>query len=187
MAKRLFDIALSMLLILATSPLLLTIVILVRVTSPGPALYWSRRIGMDNREFLMPKYRTMRTDTPQLATHLLQDPDKYLTTIGRFLRSTSLDELPQLYSILKGDMSLVGPRPALFNQYDLVELRTKAGVHKLKPGLTGRAQVRGRDDLSIEDKVRYDQEYLENISLLFDLKILLLTIRNVIQREGVHH
>jgi O-antigen biosynthesis protein WbqP len=187
MTKRLFDIVLSLLLILAASPFLLTIAILVRATNPGPALYWSRRIGMDNREFLMPKYRTMKTGTPQLATHLLPDPDKYLTTAGGFLRKTSLDELPQLYSILKGDMSFVGPRPALFNQHDLVELRTKAGVHKLKPGLTGWAQVSGRDDLSIEDKVRYDREYLENRSFLFDSRILLLTFRKVFQKEGVHH
>ena len=185
--KRILDITLSSLLTIILSIPLLVIAILVRTTSEGPALYWSRRIGMHNREFMMPKFRTMRTDTPQLATHLLLSPDKYLTAIGDFLRKSSLDELPQLYSILKGDMSIVGPRPALFNQYDLIDLRTTAGIHTLKPGLTGWAQVCGRDDLSIEDKVRFDLEYLEKMSLSLDIKILLLTIRKVFKREGVHH
>lgn len=185
--KRLFDIVLSSLLAIILAVPLLIIAILVRTTSDGPALYWSRRVGLNNREFLMPKFRTMKIDTPQLATHLLPSPDRYLTVIGGFLRKTSLDELPQLYSILKGDMSIVGPRPALFNQYDLVDLRTKAGVHTLKPGLTGWAQVCGRDNLSIEEKVRYDREYMKNISMQLDARIVLLTVKKVVQKKDIQH
>jgi O-antigen biosynthesis protein WbqP len=161
--------------------------LLVRITSPGPVLYWSDRVGRHNRIFKMPKFRSMRIDTPALATHLLQNPDQWLTPIGSFLRKTSLDELPQLWSILKGDMSFVGPRPALFNQDDLIALRTDAGVHELVPGLTGWAQVNGRDELPIPDKVKLDVEYLQRCSFWFDLWILWLTLLKVLRRDGVSH
>lgn len=163
------------------------IALLVRWTSPGPALYWSDRVGRNNRIFKMPKFRSMRLDTPAVATHLLSDPDKYLTPVGPFLRKSSLDELPQLWSIFRGDMSLVGPRPALFNQHDLIQLRTQAGVEKLVPGLTGWAQINGRDELPIPDKVRLDAEYLLRQSLGFDLKIIFLTLWRVLRRDGVNH
>ncbi|MBB5278807.1 O-antigen biosynthesis protein WbqP [Rhizobium rosettiformans] len=159
----------------------------VRLTSPGPAIYWSRRVGKDNSIFLMPKFRTMRTDTPVVATHLLTDPSRHLTPIGGFLRKSSLDELPQLWCILKGEMSLVGPRPALFNQDDLIAARTEAGVHALKPGLTGWAQVNGRDELEIPLKVAYDAEYLRRQSFMFDLRILILTALKVAGARGVSH
>lgn len=161
--------------------------LLVRLTSRGPALYWSDRVGRDNRMFRMPKFRTMRIDTPAVATHLLTNPDAYLTSIGGWLRRTSLDELPQLWSILRGNMSFVGPRPALFNQDDLIELRTLAGVHHLVPGLTGWAQIHGRDELSIPDKVALDVEYLRRRSLLLDLRILVMTFRSTLRGEGVSH
>ncbi|TAK90675.1 MAG: sugar transferase [Burkholderiaceae bacterium] len=160
---------------------------LVRMTSTGSALYWSDRVGRRNRVFRMPKFRSMRIDTPPVATHMLTDPDVYLTTIGPFLRKTSLDELPQLWSILKGDMSFVGPRPALFNQADLIELRTRYGVHELVPGLTGWAQVNGRDELPIPEKVKLDVEYLQRRSLWFDLRILWLTLIKVVRSDGVSH
>ena len=159
----------------------------VKGTSPGPALYWSDRIGRNNRVFKMPKFRSMRIDTPAVATHLLQNPDQWLTPIGSFLRKSSLDELPQLWSILKGDMSFVGPRPALFNQDDLIALRTNAGVHKLVPGLTGWAQVNGRDELPIPEKVKLDLEYLHRRSFGFDLWILWLTLLKIVRRDGVSH
>jgi O-antigen biosynthesis protein WbqP len=159
----------------------------VKLTSRGPAVYWSERIGRDNRRFRMPKFRTMRVDTPVVATHLLESPERWLTPIGSFLRSTSLDELPQLWSILVGDMSLVGPRPALFNQHDLIELRTRRGVHRLRPGLTGWAQIHGRDEVPIPEKVAYDAWYLEHRSLALDLRIVLLTAVKVLRREGVAH
>jgi O-antigen biosynthesis protein WbqP len=159
----------------------------VRLTSPGPALYWSDRVGRNNRLFKMPKFRSMRIDTPAVATHLLQNPAQWLTPIGSFLRKSSLDELPQLWSILKGDMSFVGPRPALFNQDDLIALRTEAGVHELVPGLTGWAQINGRDELPIPQKVALDVEYLHQRSLVFDLKILWLTAVRVLARDGVAH
>lgn len=162
------------------------IVILVKLTSPGPAIHWSKRIGKNNQIFLMPKFRTMRIDTPQVATHLL-DGKSYLTPIGGFLRKSSLDEIPQLISVLKGDMSLVGPRPALFNQYDLMELRTKHGVHTLLPGVTGWAQINGRDELSIPEKVEYDADYLKRKSLSFDVKIIFLTALKVVLRKGISH
>jgi O-antigen biosynthesis protein WbqP len=185
--KRLLDCLLaSALLLLLTVPILL-IVLLVKATSPGPVIYWSDRIGKDNRIFRMPKFRTMRTDTPAVATHLLADPSRYLTPIGGFLRKTSLDELPQLWSIIVGDMSFVGPRPALFNQDDLIALRTERGVHRLIPGLTGWAQVNGRDDLPIPVKVDYDVYYLNRRSLSFDMKIILMTVFKVMQREGIKH
>ena len=159
----------------------------VRLTSPGPVLYWSERVGRHNRIFKMPKFRSMRIDTPAVATHLLQNPDQWLTPIGSFLRKSSLDELPQLWSILKGDMSFVGPRPALFNQDDLIALRTERGVHELVPGLTGWAQVNGRDELPIPQKVALDAEYLQRQSLQFDLKILWMTVLKVLARDGVSH
>lgn len=163
------------------------IALLVRWTSPGPALYWSDRVGRNNRIFKMPKFRSMRLDTPAVATHLLSEPDQYLTPVGPFLRRTSLDELPQLWSIFRGDMSLVGPRPALFNQQDLIALRTEAGVERLVPGLTGWAQINGRDELPIPDKVRLDAEYLRRRSFGFDLKIIFLTVWRVLRRDGVNH
>jgi O-antigen biosynthesis protein WbqP len=171
-------------LIVVALPLLL-IAALVRATSPGPAIHWSKRVGQGNALFLMPKFRTMRIDTPQVATHLMSEPERWLTPIGGFLRRTSLDELPQLLSVLRGDMSLVGPRPALFNQDDLVALRTQAGVEVLRPGLTGWAQINGRDDLPIPVKVRLDAEYLQRRSFGLDLKILLITLAG--GAKGVSH
>ena len=187
MLKRIFDIVFSLIVLLISILPILVIAAAVRLTSPGPAIYWSDRVGKDNTIFRMPKFRTMRTDTPAVATHLMIDPDAYLTPVGKFLRKTSLDELPQLWSILKGDMSVVGPRPALFNQDDLVELRTAASVHKLSPGLTGWAQVNGRDELPIPEKVKLDTEYLQRKSFLFDLKIIFLTFVKVLHRQGVAH
>ena len=165
----------------------LVVMVLVRLTSNGPALYWSDRVGVGNKIFKMPKLRTMRIDTPEVATHLMQNPATYLTPFGSFLRKSSLDELPQLWSILKGDMSFVGPRPALFNQDDLIALRTEKGVHRLIPGITGWAQINGRDDLPIPVKVEYDVYYLEHRSLMFDSKILFLTLFKVLRSEGVTH
>lgn len=162
------------------------VVILVKITSPGPAIHWSKRIGRNNQIFLMPKFRTMQIDTPQVATHQL-DGKSFLTPIGGFLRKSSLDEIPQLISVIKGDMSLVGPRPALFNQYDLMDLRTKHGVHTLLPGVTGWAQINGRDELSIPDKVQFDADYLKKKSLSFDLKIIFMTAAKVILRKGISH
>lgn len=163
------------------------VAVLVKLTSAGPVLYWSDRVGRDNRIFRMPKFRSMQVGTPAVATHLLQNPDVYLTPIGSFLRKSSLDELPQLWSILVGDMSFVGPRPALFNQEDLIALRTECGIHRLTPGLTGWAQVNGRDELPIPDKVRLDLEYLNRISVWFDVRILWLTANKVLARDGVSH
>lgn len=185
--KRLFDIALALPLSLLALPLLIVLGILVRVTSRSPALYWSLRVGRDNRIFRMPKLRTMRDGAPELATHLFAGAQRYLTPLGDFLRRTSLDELPQLFSILAGDLSFVGPRPALFNQDDLVNLRTGLGIHKLAPGLTGWAQVNGRDRLTIEEKVRFDAEYLQKQSFWFDLRILAMTVGKVLVREGISH
>nr|WP_218905126.1 sugar transferase [Paraburkholderia bryophila] len=159
----------------------------VRLTSAGPVLYWSDRVGRNNDIFRMPKFRSMRVGTPAVATHLLADANAYLTPIGSFLRKSSLDELPQIWSILKGDMSLVGPRPALFNQADLIELRTREGIHTLAPGLTGWAQVNGRDELPIPQKVRLDKEYMERRSLWFDIRILWMTFAKVIRRDGITH
>jgi len=182
---------LDLILAVAVSAILLPCVICVgiyvRTTSPGPVIYWSDRIGQRNRIFKMPKFRTMRVDTPAVATHLLPDPKQVLTPIGSFLRRSSLDELPQLWSILKGDMSFVGPRPALFNQYDLIALRTECGVDALVPGLTGWAQVNGRDALSIADKVQFDLQYLENRSFLMDMRILYMTFIKVLRRAEVSH
>lgn len=185
--KRLFDLMLALPAALVLVLPILLIALAVRLTSPGPALYWSDRVGRQNRIFKMPKFRSMRTDTPAVATHLLDDPARWLTPIGPFLRRSSLDELPQLWSILKGDMSFVGPRPALFNQEDLIALRTEAGVHELVPGLTGWAQINGRDELPIPQKVALDAEYMRQRSLAFDLRILWLTAVKVLRREGVQH
>jgi O-antigen biosynthesis protein WbqP len=185
--KRLFDLALALVAAVFLALPIAVVAIVVRLTSPGPALYWSERVGRQNRIFKMPKFRSMRTDTPAVATHLLRNPDQWLTPIGPFLRKSSLDELPQLWSILKGDMSFVGPRPALFNQDDLITLRTEKGVHELVPGLTGWAQVNGRDELPIPQKVALDAEYLQRQSLQFDLKILWMTALKVIARDGVSH
>lgn len=185
--KRLSDFILALMMLMLFAPVILLIAMAVRLTSTGPILYWSNRVGRNNALFRMPKFRTMRTDTPAVATHLLNEPDTYLTSIGGFLRKTSLDELPQLFSILTGKMSFVGPRPALFNQDDLIALRTKKGVHILTPGLTGWAQVNGRDELPIPVKVDFDEYYLLHHSLPFDVKILALTALKVIRREGVNH
>jgi O-antigen biosynthesis protein WbqP len=161
--------------------------VLVRLTSPGPVIYWSDRVGQFNKIFKMPKFRSLKTDTPAVATHLLKDPNQWLTPVGSFLRKSSLDEIPQLWSILKGDMSFVGPRPALFNQNDLIDLRTEKGVHVLRPGLTGWAQVNGRDELAIPEKVQLDMEYLDKRSFIFDLKILVMTAQIVLSKSGVTH
>lgn len=185
--KRAFDIFLSLVLIILLFVPLVFVFIAVYFTSKGPVLYWSKRVGKNNELFLMPKFRTMRYKTPEVATHLLEDANSYLTPIGSFLRRTSIDELPQLYSVLKGDMSFVGPRPLLFNQYDLIELRSEKKIHKLYPGLTGWAQVNGRDGLTIEEKVNFDNEYIYQQSFLFDIKILLMTVSRVISKKGVSH
>jgi O-antigen biosynthesis protein WbqP len=175
------------LLLLLTLPVFIVLAIVIRTTSKGPALYWSDRVGKENRVFKMPKFRSMRINTPQLATHLLPNPDTFITAIGRFLRKTSLDELPQLSSILAGDLSFVGPRPALFNQKDLVALRTARGIHHLVPGLTGWAQVNGRDEIPIPVKVQFDFEYLQRRSFLFDLQIIFITAVKVLRSEGIQH
>jgi O-antigen biosynthesis protein WbqP len=185
--KRTLDIALSGLALLVLAIPIAIVALAVKLTSPGPVLYWSERIGRGNTSFRMPKFRSMRVDTPVVATHLLESPERWLTPIGSFLRKSSLDELPQLWSILVGDMSIVGPRPALFNQHDLIELRTRRGVHQLRPGLTGWAQVNGRDELPIPEKVAYDAWYLEHQSLALDLRIVLLTAVKVLRKEGVAH
>lgn len=185
--KRLFDLLLALCAGLVLLAPVLLVALAVRITSPGPALYWSDRVGRHNRIFRMPKFRSMRIDTPAVATHLLTDPGKYLTPIGPFLRKSSLDELPQLWSILCGDMSFVGPRPALYNQDDLIALRTQQGVHELVPGLTGWAQVNGRDELPIPQKVALDAEYLRRQSLGLDLRILWMTFVKVLRRDGVAH
>jgi len=187
MIKRIFDLVMVSFLLCFLSVPILIIGLMVRFTSKGPILYWSDRIGINNSIFKMPKFRTMCIDTPAIATHLMKNPDKYLTSIGFFLRKFSLDELPQLYSILKGDVSFVGPRPALYNQDDLVKLRTEKGIHKIIPGITGWAQVNGRDELPIPVKVEFDEYYLKNRSFLFDFKILFKTFVKVLRREGVSH
>lgn len=185
--KRIFDFSVALVAGVVLLVPILIVAALVRVTSRGPALYWSDRVGRDNRIFRMPKFRSMRVDTPAVATHLLPDPKACLTPIGGTLRRTSLDELPQIWSILRGDMSLVGPRPALFNQDDLIELRTRYGVHTLRPGLTGWAQINGRDELPIPVKVEFDVQYLKRRSFFFDFKILVATFVKVLHRDGVSH
>ena len=185
--KRFFDLLLALILSFLLIWLIVLVAIVVRLSSKGPVLYWSSRIGVNNQLFKMPKFRTMRAQTPVLATHLMTNPNVFLSPLGAFLRRFSLDELPQLFSILKGEMSFVGPRPALFNQDDLITLRTEKGVDKLVPGVTGWAQVNGRDDLSIPEKVDLDVEYLSRQSFWFDLKILWITLLKVVRREGVSH
>jgi len=185
--KRVLDLICAGILVLFLGIPMLVIAIIVKLTSKGPVFYWSDRVGINNTIFRMPKLRTMRIDTPPVATHLLENPDDYLTPIGIFLRKFSLDELPQLWSVMKGYMSLVGPRPALYNQDDLIALRTEKGIHKITPGITGWAQVNGRDDLPIPIKVEYDEYYLKNKSFFFDIKILFLTLFKTVKSEGVQH
>lgn len=185
--KRIFDFTTALIFLLLFSFLILVIALLVKLTSKGPVLYWSDRVGRGNAIFKMPKFRTMKIGTPAVATHLLDGPEHFLTPMGKLLRKSSLDELPQLLSIIRGDMSFVGPRPALFNQDDLVELRTKKGIHVLTPGLTGWAQINGRDDIPIPVKVNFDEYYLKNMSFFFDFKILLMTFIKVIRTENVSH
>jgi O-antigen biosynthesis protein WbqP len=185
--KRTFDVLLSVLLLLCLSIPMGLVALVVKLTSKGPVLYWSDRVGINNTIFRMPKFRTMRMDTPQMATHLMKDPERYLTPVGSFLRKFSLDELTQLWSILKGDMSFIGPRPALYNQDDLVELRTRKGIHKLIPGVTGWAQVNGRDDLPIPVKVEYEEYYMNHKTMTLDLKIAWMTLVNVLQKKGIRH
>ena len=185
--KRIFDLLLAIVASFILAIPVVLVAVAVRLTSPGPALYWSDRVGRHNKIFRMPKFRTMRVGTPAVATHLLADAGAYLTPIGSFLRKSSLDELPQLWSILVGDMSFVGPRPALFNQQDLIELRTQQGVHKLMPGLTGWAQVNGRDEIPIPDKVKLDAAYLRDHSIAMDIRILCMTLIKVVKRANVSH
>ena len=185
--KRPFDLILATVFVIILLVPMFFIALMIRLTSKGPVLYWSDRVGFNNTIYKMPKFRSMRIDTPQVATHLMSNPEEFLSPIGRFLRQTSLDEIPQLLSILKGDMSFVGPRPALYNQEDLITLRSNHGLHKLIPGLTGWAQVNGRDDLSIPEKVLLEVEYMHKKSFWFDLKILWLTFLKVINRKGVSH
>jgi O-antigen biosynthesis protein WbqP len=190
MIKRLFDIALVLASLIILIPLVLITYILVKTTSKGSALYWSQRVGVNNQLFSMPKFRSMKIDTPALATHIMNqqaNPNQYLTPVGSFIRKSSLDELPQLWSVLKGDMSIVGPRPALFNQDDLISLRTEHDVHTLKPGITGWAQVNGRDEIPIPQKVELDAYYLKNQSFWLDCYIILLTVVKVIKRDNVSH
>ena len=183
--KKCFDLISSLLGIILFSPILLLLAFIIKVTSPGPILFKQRRIGKDNQEFMIYKFRTMRIDTPNVATHLLKNPEQYITPIGKFMRKTSLDELPQLFNILKGEMSVVGPRPALYNQYDLIEMRTKVNVHTVRPGLTGLAQVSGRDELELNKKVYFDELYLNKQSFFYDLKLIFLTVVKVFKSEGV--
>ena len=185
--KRIFDLILALWAALALALPFLIVALLVRLTSVGPILYWSDRVGRRNEIFKMPKFRTMLVDTPAVATHLLANPEQFLTPVGSFLRKSSLDELPQLWSIIKGDMSFVGPRPALFNQDDLIALRTLYGVDKLVPGLTGWAQINGRDELPIPEKVKLDVEYAARQSFLFDVKIIFMTFVKVLKRDGIQH
>ena len=183
--KRAFDFIMSLLGIIVLSPIIIVLIVLVKLTSKGPVLFKQRRIGKDNKEFYIYKFRTMRVDTPNVATHLLENPDQYITPIGKFMRKTSLDELPQLFNILKGEMSIVGPRPALYNQLDLKEKRTELGIHRLLPGLTGWAQINGRDEIPLSLKVRLDKEYLDRKSFLFDIKIIFMTVLSVLKSDGV--
>lgn len=185
--KRFLDLLLGVVAAIVFVVPFLILAVLVKLTSKGPVLYWSDRVGRDNRIFSMPKLRTMRVDTPVVATHLLANPGQFLTPIGGFLRKSSLDELPQLWCILRGDMSVVGPRPALFNQHNLIEMRTEKGVHAIRPGLTGWAQVNGRDELPLPEKVRLDLDYLRQQSLAFDVKVICLTFLKVVRRDGIVH
>ena len=187
LTKRIFDLIMALVLMLILAPLYLLVVLEVMLTSVGPVLFRTRRSGKNSRLFTMYKFRTMRVDTPQVATHLLKKPDQFLTPVGGFLRQTSLDELPQLINVLRGDMSLVGPRPALFNQDDLISLRTARGVNELTPGITGWAQVNGRDSLPIAEKVKLDEWYLKNRSFWLDLKVVGMTVVKVLRKDGVAH
>ena len=183
--KRVFDFFMSLIAIIILSPVILITALAVKFTSPGPMLFKQRRIGKDNVEFEIYKFRTMRIDTPNVPTHLLENPGQWITPIGKFLRKTSLDELPQLFNILKGEMSIVGPRPALYNQLDLRDMRTKVGVHKLVPGLTGWAQINGRDEIPLSLKVSLDKEYLDRKSFFLDIKIIFMTALSVLKSDGV--
>jgi len=185
--KRLFDIIFALLLLPILIVMMLIIALLVRLTSEGPAIHWSDRVGRDNIIFRMPKFRTMHSESPNIASNLLKNPEDYVTDIGTFLRKSSLDEIPQIISVIKGDMSIVGPRPALFNQYDLIKLRTENGIDQLAPGVTGWAQVNGRDDLTTIEKVAFDIEYLNRISFLFDLMVLWKSISILITRRNISH
>lgn len=187
MVKRIFDLILALILIVLLSIPMLVIAVLIKLMSKGPVIFWTDRVGVNNAIFKMAKFRTMRLNTPQVATHLMKNPGIYLTPIGQFLRRYSLDEILQLFNILKGEMSFVGPRPALFNQDDLVELRTKKNIHSLTPGITGWAQINGRDDLSIPVKVSFDEYYLNHRSFAFDLYIILLSVLKVVRKEGIQH
>ncbi len=187
MIKRILDLIVAVLLLVCLSLPLIVLAVIIKLTSPGQVLYWSDRVGKNNKIFKMCKFRTMRADTPAVATHLFKDADRYITPVGYFLRKFSLDELPQLFNIVSGDMTFVGPRPALFNQDDLVELRAKKNVHTLTPGVTGWAQINGRDELPIPVKVEFDEYYLKNKSLLLDAKIIMVTVLKVVKREGVAH
>ena len=183
--KRVFDFLMSFIAIIVYSPIILIISLLVKLTSKGPIFFKQRRIGKNNEEFNILKFRTMRVDTPNVATHLLKDPSVFITPLGKFLRKTSLDELPQLINIIKGEMSIVGPRPALYNQYDLRDMRTEVGVHKLVPGLTGWAQINGRDEIPLEEKVALDKEYMNMQNFWLDIKIIFMTVFKVAKSEGV--
>lgn len=183
--KRVFDFLMSLIAIILLSPVILIVALAVKFTSPGPMLFKQRRIGKDNVEFEIYKFRTMRIDTPNVPTHLLENPEQWITPIGKFLRKTSLDELPQLFNILKGEMSIVGPRPALYNQIDLRDMRTEVNVHKLVPGLTGWAQINGRDEIPLSLKVSLDKEYLDRNSFFFDIKIIFMTVLSVLKSDGV--
>lgn len=183
--KRLFDFLMSLIAIIILSPVILIVALAVKFTSPGPMLFKQRRIGKDNIEFKIYKFRTMRIDTPNVPTHLLENPEQWITPIGKFLRKTSLDELPQLFNILKGEMSIVGPRPALYNQLDLKGMRTEVGVNKLVPGLTGWAQINGRDEIPLKLKVNLDKEYLDRMNFFFDIKIIFMTVLSVLKSDGV--
>lgn len=183
--KRLFDFLMSLIAIIILSPVILIVALAVKFTSPGPMLFKQRRIGKDNIEFKIYKFRTMRIDTPNVPTHLLENPEQWITPIGKFLRKTSLDELPQLFNILKGEMSIVGPRPALYNQLDLKGMRTEVGVNKLVPGLTGWAQINGRDEIPLSLKVNLDKEYLDRMNFFFDIKIIFMTVLSVLKSDGV--
>jgi O-antigen biosynthesis protein WbqP len=185
--KRAIDFTLALIAACVFAIPFLILAVLVKLASKGPVLYWSDRVGRDNVIFSMPKLRTMRIDTPVVATHLLDNPQQFLTPIGGFLRKSSLDEIPQLWCILRGNMSIVGPRPALYNQHNLIEMRTQKGVHEIRPGLTGWAQINGRDELPLQEKVHFDADYLERQSLSFDVKVIVLTLLKVIRRDGIAH
>jgi len=185
--KKIFDISLAIILSFLLIWLFTIIFILIKLDSPGPAVFWTKRVGKENEIFLMPKFRTMYIGTPEVATSNLKNPEKFITRVGKFLRNSSLDEIPQIISILQGKMSFVGPRPALFNQYDLIELRDKIGINEMLPGITGWAQINGRDNLNSNEKVKFDEEYKEKVSILFDIKIIFLTVFKVLKKNNISH